>query len=285
MTGGRDLKNHKKRANDLPKNSSLGGPSAARAVGDLIRTALARRKADAGSEIRSKLGVLKALGRGPQASTEHLNRYISGAVLPTPRVLRKLAKALGISERRALLVAGYLQEVVREISTLIALAKAQCAEHRPALSFKECVSPVTRERRYMRQSDQFMYAQVGEREDAPRFFVPWTAVSAAYLAVAGFPKRGEERRVESFLVDVAGAEQYSAHGRRGRNARELSLAKSVLVIDTMGPDDRRACAAELVRSWIKRECGEFALALERVTYHQRVDVGVPSLFGTEGSKI
>lgn len=253
----------------MPRTSSLGGSGAAEAFWTLLDEALRTRE-------MAKRAALRAIGRGPSVSTEHLNRY--RRVLPTVKVVRKLARALGIAERRALLVAGYLRELLPEVADLVAAGKRQCAED--GLNPETCMMPVRRRRSFMVQNDRYMFATVPSGE-GPEFYVPWTTVSGVYIAIAGFPRRGEVHKVETLLSIAAGPNEGCVRGKPGRNARELTIATQVLGCSELPVEDRRACAAELVRSWVHRECGEFARAVESVTYEQSTEPVVPPLLGAE----
>jgi hypothetical protein len=137
--------------------------------------------------------------------------------------------------------------------------------------------PVTRRLKRMVHDQRYMFARV-PTDGGNRFHVPWVTVSGAYLAIAAFPRRGEVRKVETLLYAVAG----NVPGKLGRAAGELTQAARDLASSGVPVDVRRARAGELVRSWIRQQCGDFARAIERATYGPtKNEPIVPPLLGAE----
>lgn len=224
----------------------------------------------------SRRGLLENLGRSRAGSTAEINGYLTGHVIPTAATLESLATVLELPLRSLLMRAGLLTPLLTEMADLLCSARAICAED--GVEFSSCTSPVTSERAVRRLSGaRYMHADVPSWDRfASPFVMPWQGVVAAYIAIVAFPLRGEERTGNTYLWD---ADSDVTVRHRGRLPRELTLAADLLDDSAMEPDARRAAAGECVRQWVRREFGEFALAVERASYEN--SLSLPHLFAAE----
>lgn len=215
---------------------------------------------------------------GDNRSTAEISSYLRGKV-PTPATLEKLAASLRLPLRGVLLRAGVLRPLLREMADLTASALFVC--ERDSLEFSDCVVP--RKSRKMPRGlcvASYMRAVIPSWDaHGMPFVMPWQGAVAAYLAVVGFPLRGEQRTGNTYMWS---ADAEIVVRQRGRLPRELAVAEAILADHTMEPDARRAAAGECVRQWARRQYSEFARAIERASYEN--GPRLPTLWGSGEEK-
>lgn len=182
-------------------------------------------------EIRGK--ICDALS---QSSLYRLRAYAKGAHFPTPRVLSRLALALGMDLVTLLMQAGYQREVLRALQRLY-LASRRHGERaedlkRAAIAYAVIVFP-RRGERYRPGSE------------------PWESIQLSQRAIAAF----------AYTVSVEEGPQRITL-RPLRTAYECLGEQSIAI----APNRRRMIAGEIVRSWAYDVDAQLAHAAEISTY-------------------
>ena len=209
----------------------------------------------------TKREFLTMIGRDSLGtSARDANRYFEGRVAPTEETARKLAAAFRVDERLMLLRAGLLGSLLTDLPQLVQAAHEHCEAH--GASFEACMVPG---RRVARGRDGFMRFSL----KGGTFSVPLSVLSAAFIAVAAFPLRGEKRKrtsVDPEEMLSAVATDFLVQGPPAAKPHELKRAAEILSDRQLPTEHRLAAAAEFVRAWFRAECGDFARACEAEYY-------------------
>ena len=182
-------------------------------------------------EIRGK--ICEALS---QSSLYRLRAYADGENFPTPRVLSRLASALGIDLVPLLMQAGYQREVLRAIQRLY-LASRKAGERADPLKKAAIACAVIA---FPRRGEEY---RPGSE--------PWDGIRLSQRAIAAFAYTASIEEGPHRIVVRPLRIAYECLGER-------SIAIS--------PNRRRMIASELVRSWAYDVDAELAHAAETSTY-------------------
>lgn len=173
-----------------------------------------------------------------QPSINRLRAYAEGHHLPTPRLVRSLAAALGFDSLALLREAGYDREVILDLHDLrLASRRSQHPE-----GARRVIEYAVR-----------LFPRRGERYRERRFYLDALLEYSLSLSVAD-----------------------SAVDHRVPLATPLARAYEILGDASLERDCRRALAGELVRSWTYALDAAFARSIEQSAYVRVPGVGEPA---------